>query len=144
MKVDTASQVISFAGELEEKAAHFYQDLAGRYQEHKEIFLSMVGESYKNKLNVQRVYQETISDALEAAFCFQGLDTDDYSIEIGLSPNESLAEILERALDIEEKAGKFYSDAAQKSKGLLADIPRVLERIAKKREDRKERLRSLF
>ena len=56
---------------------------------------------------------------------------------------ESLAYVLRKALDIEERIGKFYSDAAEKSKGLLADVPRAFERIARKRQERKEKLQSL-
>lgn len=36
-----------------------------------------------------------------------------------------------------EKIQKFYLDSAEVSKSLMADIPRVFERIAEKREKRK-------
>ena len=74
MKCETASQVISFAVELEDRAAKFYEDLAQKHEQHKETFLSLVKENKKNGLHVRRAYREVITDALEAGFCFEGLD----------------------------------------------------------------------
>jgi len=39
---------------------------------------------------------------------------------------------LEKARKIEEKIQKYYSDSSEVSKSLMADIPRVFERVAKK------------
>ena len=49
----------------------------------------------------------------------------------------------EDAIEVEEKIIKFYSDAAEQSKPLMADIPRVFTRIAEKRNARVTKLRSL-
>jgi len=143
MQLQTASQVINFAVELEDKSAKFYEDLAEKFKQYKEVFLSFVKENKKNKLFVQRVYNEVVSDALETGFSFEDLGVDDYLIEINLAEDVSLPDVLKKALDIEAKIERFYLNAAKKSKSFLADVPRVFEKIGKKRGERKERLKSL-
>lgn len=143
MQLQTASQVINFAVELEDKSAKFYEDLAEKFKQYKEVFLSFVRENKKNKLFVQRVYNEVVSDALETGFSFEDLGVDDYLIEINLAEDVSLPDVLKKALDIEAKIERFYLNAAKKSKSFLADVPRVFEKIGKKRDERKEKLKSL-
>jgi len=144
MICETASQVISFAGELEEKSAQFYGELAEKHQALKDTFIALARENRKIRLTVQRSYQEVISDALEAGFCFQGLDTDDYPVELDLAPDQDFSSIVKTALAAEKTIEAFYRDAAEKSSGLLADIPRTFERIARKREERLRRIESLL
>ena len=144
MKLQTASQVTSFCMELEDRSAKFYEDLAQKYKEGEETFLSFVKGNKKNKLQVQRVYNETVSDTLETGFSFEGLDVDDYLIEIHVAEDENFPRDRRRALDIEEKIQNFYLDAAKMSKAFLADVPRVFEKIAKNRNERKLKLKSLF
>ena len=55
----------------------------------------------------------------------------------------SYANVLEGVIKIEEKIRKYYIDSAEVSKSLMADIPRVFERIAKKRDKRKISLKVL-
>jgi len=143
MQLQTASQVINFAVELEDKSAKFYEDLAEKFKQYKEVFLSFVKDNKKNKLFVQRVYNEVVSDALETGFSFEDLGVDDYLIEINLAEDVSLPDVLKKALDIEAKIERFYLNAAKKSKSFLADVPRVFEKIGKKRNERKEKLQSL-
>lgn len=45
---------------------------------------------------------------------------------------------------MEEKIQKYYLDSAEESKSLMADIPRVFERIAKKRDKRMMQLESFY
>jgi hypothetical protein len=44
---------------------------------------------------------------------------------------------------MEDKIIKFYSDAAQQSKSLMADVPRVFMMVAKKRGNRRAKLERL-
>jgi rubrerythrin len=53
-------------------------------------------------------------------------------------------EALERAIEMEEKIIKFYIDAAEQSKSLMADVPRAFKIVAKKRESRRSMLKSLL
>jgi hypothetical protein len=50
---------------------------------------------------------------------------------------------LAKAIKIEEKMKRFYEDAAEQSKSLMADVPRTFVRIAKKRGERIAKLKAL-
>lgn len=142
MKLNTTSAVVSFAQELEENAIKFYENLIQKYPQDKGTFLSFVKENKKNIVSVQRVYCEVITDAIEGCFSFEGLDTDTYTFDTELPKDLSYPDVLEKAIKIEEKIQKYYLDSADVSKSLMADIPRVFERIAKKRDKRKIILKS--
>ena len=143
MHLTTASQVVNFARELEDKSAKLYEDLAQVYEEHREAFLSLARENKKNKLRVQRAYTEFISDALETGFSFKGLNPEDYSIKTELIEGKGYSGILKRVTEIEENIQEFYLEAAKQSESFLADVARAFEMMAKKRVERRLRLRSL-
>lgn len=143
MQLATASQVVSFATELEGKSAKLYEDLAQSYEEHREAFLCLARENKKNKLRVQRVYTEVVSDALETGFSFEGLNPEDYSIRTDLIGNNSCFDKIKTAIDAEEKIQEFYLEATKQSKSFLADISRVFAMMGKKRVERRLKLRSL-
>jgi rubrerythrin len=140
----TASSVISFTEKLEDDSSKFYEQLAELYTENKEIFLAFSKESRKNKVFVTRTYQETITDALEACFAFKGLNLNDYTVKTTLTEDTSYSDALEMAIEFEEKASKFYLDAAERSKSLLATIPRAFRKVAERRSNRKLKLKSLL
>jgi len=144
MELNTASETVSFARELETESAKFYENLAQKYAQGKEIFLSFAKENNKNIVQTERAYFGVISDALEGCFSFKGIDTDNYSIETTLSEGRSYADALNMAVALEEKIVKFYVDAAEVSKSLMADVPQAFERIAKKRNERILKLKSLL
>jgi len=139
----TASAVISFTQELEDRSAEFYEQMAKAFAESEELFLNFAKEDRKNKKLVTRTYQETITDALEACFAFEGLRLADYTIETTLTASTSYAEALEMAIELEDKACEFYLDVAERSQSLLATIPRAFRRVVKKRSKRKPKLQAL-
>jgi len=144
MKLNTASAVISFAKELEENSTRYYENLIQKYAQDKETFLAFIKENKKNIVSVQRVYYEGITDAIEGCFSFEGLDTDNYIFNQKLSADASYSNVLESAIEMEEKIQKFYLDSAEMSKSLMADIPRLFERIAQKRDKRIMQLESFY
>jgi len=141
MKLNTASAVISFAKELEENSIKYYEKLIQKFPQSKETFLSFIKENKRNIISVQRVYQEVITDAIEGCFSFEGLDTNDYKFNTELPTKTNYTEALKNAIEVEEKIQKYYSNSAEISKSLMADIPRVFERIAKKRDKRKIKIK---
>jgi len=140
----TASSVISFVEKLEDDSSKFYEQLAELYTADKEIFLAFIKESRKNKLLVTRTYQETITDALEACFAFKGLNLNGYTVKTTLTEDTSYSDALEMAIELEEKASKFYLDTAERSKSLLATIPRVFRKVAERRSNLKLKLKMLL
>ena len=141
MKLCTTSETISFARELEEKSAGFYEALAGRFEEAKE-FDAFVKENKKYTIQIQRTYQSVISDAIEGCFAFQ-VEADDFTIETDLPEGASFSDAVQKALAVEETIVNFYNTAADQSMSLMADIPRNFKIVVKKRNKRVERLKAL-
>ena len=142
MEINTASAAISFAKKLEEECAQFYEGLSQKYPKGKDVFLSFVKENRKNAIQIERTYYGVITDALEGCFAFN-INPDEYTLKTELAGEASYSEALDKAVGIEERMIKFYSDAAEQSKSLLADVPRMFTMIVKKRSSRIPKLGSL-
>ncbi len=137
----TASAVISFVEKLEDNSESFYNQLAERFEE--EPFQTFAVDSQKNKTLIVRTYQETITDALEACFAFEGLDLAAYVADTALPEGACLEDALRQAIELEDRAIRFYLDVAERSRSLLATIPGAFKRAAKKRTRRKADLESM-
>lgn len=142
MGLTTASSVISFSKKLETDSAAFYEKLSGKYQEKEDVFLTYVKENQKNIKQTERAYYGVITDAIEGCFAFN-ITEDDYSFDTELVAEANYAEVIDKALEIEEKIIKFYLDAAEQSRSLMADVPVAFKMAAKKRENRKSTLINL-
>lgn len=140
----TASEIISFADKLEEASAAFYEELGRRYEREKAAFVAFARESRNNKTLVMRTYQETITDALEACFCFKGLDLKDYSYSASLTDTASFTDAVKTATDLETRAVAFYLEIAKLSMSLLATITGAFRKVADVREKRKSKLQSML
>lgn len=138
----TCSAIITFADKLEDRSSKFYEDLAAKAAEEKEIFVAFAKESMKNKVLVTRTYQETITDALEA--CFIRINLSNYSAKATLTEDMNYIDGLKTAIKLEEEASRFYKDAAERSQSLLATIPRAFKKVAERRGSRKAKLESLL
>jgi len=143
MQLKTASEVISFAKDLEEYSAQFYHELAQRAIGDSETWLSFVKENRKNIIQIERAYYGVITDALESCFAFD-INRDEFTFKTELPPEVSYAQAWNQVVKMEEKIIEFYSDAAEQSKSLLADVPRVFTMVAKKRGNRILKLESLL
>ena len=141
MELNTASATISFAKKLENESAKFYEDLAKRTKD-EDVFLSFANENRKNVTQIERAYYGVITDAIEGCFAFK-ISPDEYTFSTELAENSSYSDALDKAIEMEEKIIKFYSDAAAQSESLMADIPRAFRLVIKKRSSRRPKLRSL-
>jgi len=139
----TCSQIIGFTRELENTSAKFYEALSQKFAKEEDVFLSFVKENKKYSAEVERTYYGVITDAIEGCFAFD-INPDEYAFQAELPEKVSYAEALDRAMEIEDKIIKFYSDAAEQSKSLMADVPRAFAMIVKKRGGRVSMLQSLL
>ena len=128
--------------ETRNDSAGFYEELARRYTQDAETFISFANDNKKNIAQIERAYYGVITDAIEGGYAFN-IDPDDYAIEISVQDGASYNDILSQALEIEETIIRFYTDAAEQSKSLMADVPRNFTLIAKKRNNRIPALKSL-
>lgn len=140
MELNTASSVISFARELEEEGARFYEALAEKVSAHKETFLDFAKENRKFIRQFETAYYGVITDAIEGCYAFT-IDPDKYKLDI--QPAADISAAVGRAVEMEDRLVRFYTDAAEQSKALLADVPRAFTLIARKRSGRKQTLESL-
>ena len=142
MIIHTASEGITLARQLENESAKFYEDISQKYTKDAEILLSFSRENKKNISQIERSYYGVITDAIEGGYAFN-LETDNYTLNTGIPEKAGYADILNQAVEIENKITAFYTDAAEQSKGLMADVPRTFLLVAKKRENRIEKLKEL-
>ena len=143
MELKTSSEVISFTRQLEEAGIRFYEALAKRFIKDEETMLALVKENKRNVAQVERAYYGVITDALEGCFAF-AINPDNYAPDVELPENVSYAEALKQALAVEDKMQQFYTDAAEQSKSLMADVPRTFTLLNNKRGKRIELLKSLI
>ena len=143
MQLNTSASVISFAKQLEADSAAFYERMAEGYPEAKEIFLTFSKENSNYATMVQRAYYGVITDAIEGCFAFS-VETDKYTFEREPAKEPGYADALDQAIDMEQKLISFYTDAAEQSKELMADVPRTFLIVAKKRKGREGKLRTLL
>jgi hypothetical protein len=143
MTLHTASEGISLARKLEADSAVFYEELAQRYNQDAETFLSFARDNRKNIAQIERTYYGVITDAIEGCFAFN-IDPDDYALNTAIPDGADYTAILNQAVEIEERITGFYLDAAEQSKSLMADVPRVFKLVAKKRDNRQTKLKLLL
>lgn len=143
MRMHTCSETIGFARELENTSAKFYEVLSQKFARKEEAFLSFVKENKKYLSEVERAYYGVITDAIEGCFAFD-IDPDEYVFQVKLPEKADFAQALNRAIEMEDKIIKFYSDAANQAKSLMADVPRAFALVAKKRGNRIATLKSLL
>lgn len=143
MILHTASEVISLSEKLESGLADFYEDLSKKYDKDKIALLAFAKESRNNVKQITRAYQEVITDAIEGCYAFN-INSDDYPLVVKPLGTESYSGALSKAVEMEERVLKFYTEAAEQSKTLLADVPRSFTVLARKRPARISELRSLI
>lgn len=141
--LQTCSETIGFAKRLEAESASFYENLSERYPQEKEIFLSFVKENKRFSTQIERTYYSVITDAIEGCFAFN-LNPSAYTFEVELPEQAGLADAVAMATEIEKKVIRFYTDAAEHSSSLMADVPRNFKLVSRKRENRIEKLTSLL
>jgi hypothetical protein len=97
----------------------------------------------KHKQRIVRVYREVITDAIEACFISE-MDESKYDIDIEVSMITSLTEAVGKAIQIEEKSRLLCNDAVESSEGLLHDITRAFERVARVKDKRIDKLKQIL
>ncbi len=140
----TASMIVSFSEKLEDATTAFYETLAHKFAERSHAFAKAAQDAQKHKVWLVRTYQETISDALEACFCFQGMNLKHHKVHLTLPEDAGLPLALQTAIDLEEKAIAFYQEVAERSESLLATIPAAFKRVAKNRTARRQQWEGLL
>lgn len=138
MKLNTMAAVMTQISKLELDSAAFYEDMAGRFSDVQELFGKWAKENRRNEKNIKQTYYGVITDTLESNYAFEGLDTDAYDFD--MTAPQDAASAREKARSLENAIVAFYLKTAELSEGLMADVPRILKKVVRKREDRMEDL----
>ena len=123
--------IMSFAEELEKQDEAFYAAASDNpaFAEHKDLFEQFLKNARKNIKNVQRVRRENVTEMiLEKINDFTRAP---YCEEVNPAEAKDISEILESARCLENRAIRYYTDAAVKMKA-LAEVSRELKTIGKK------------
>jgi len=124
------------AKKLENDSAKYYEEEAERLPEVTELFHAFAKENKRNATYIERTYYGVITDAIESSYCFD-LDPSGYLLDLQFPDSEDIrVTLIEKSLEIEKMIITFYTEAAEQSESLMADIPRVFVLIAKKRRRR--------
>ena len=143
MQLSTSASVISFAKQLEADSAAFYERMAEKYPKAKEVFSSFSKENNRYTTMIERAYYGVITDAIEGCFAFS-VETGKYTFAKEPAKQLGYTDALNQAIDMEQKLISFYTDAAEQSKAFMADVPRTFLIVARKRTERKDKLRALL
>ena len=121
----------------------FYEDVAQNQKcsEAMEAFLAFAKENKRRKELLERVRRENITEMILEPIT--DLKRSDYLIEVKLDQDTSYLAILGLAMEMEERAHRFYRESARKAKYLLAEVSRTFEKIARERANHELKLKSL-
>ena len=142
MELSNFGSIMGFAAELEGADKEFYEAAAASpaCAAYKDLMEAFAKDEKKNEKNMLRARREHVTEmVLEPITDFT---SEPYETDREFTLDMDLAQIMARALEIEEKAQSFYTQAAEKTKG-LAEISRVLAKTGKKRAAHKARLEEI-
>ena len=142
MELSNFGSIMSFAAELEGADRAFYEAAAanpacGAYKDLMEAFAR---DEKKNEKNMLRARREHVTEMVLEPIT--GFTREPFISDHEITPQMTLEQIIAQALALEEKAQSFYSQAAEKTKG-LTEISRVLAKTGKKRAAHKAQLEEI-
>lgn len=143
MDLTTFGALLKFAMELEGQALKAYEEAAARERDAqaREALMALARANQKSRAQLERIYNESIYSDMDTGVQepVAGLRSADY-----LLPEASTSGFLRLATDREEKARRFYLDAANQVKSRRSGVARGFERLAQEKAERKTKLESLY
>ncbi len=131
MPLENFGSILNFAEELEQQDEAFFSAAAGNpaCAEQKALFEQFAADAAKNIKNIQRTRRENVTemilepikDFVRAPFCE----------ECEGAATMSASEVLEAAKILEDRAERYYTEAAVKIKA-LPEVARALKTVGKK------------
>ena len=134
--------IMGFAEELEKQDEAFYTAAVANpaFAEHKDFFEQFLKDARKNIKTVQRVRRENVTEMiLEKINDFTRAP---YCEEVDPAEAKDISEILESARCLENRAVRYYTDAAAKLKA-LSEVSQALKTIGKKHTTHLKKLDTL-
>jgi rubrerythrin len=143
MELKNFGGILNFAIEIEATGQAFYRAAAANptCTPQRALFEEFAGDGTKNEQTILRTRRENVTEMiLEPISDFTGAA---FVSDCRGAEGMSLQEVLACAMGLEEKAERFYAQAAEKLRA-LPEVSRALSRIGKKRALHRERLAGLM
>jgi rubrerythrin len=132
MELATFGAIMTFALELESRAAVYYEEAARGAL--KEPFLDLAKSARKRAKRIERTRREGVAEMILEPIT--GMDGEDYLVE--LMPDASELKLLDQAIRLVETSIRFYQDAAEKIP--MKEVARTCQRMAQESEKQKVEL----
>ena len=143
MELQNFGSILSFAAELEAADHLFYEASAANpaCAQHAAMLSEFAADTKKNEKTMLRVRRENVTEMILEQIT--GFTSEPFLTSREGIANISGDEVLAKAQELEEKAVRFYSQAAERIKA-LPEVSRSLQRMAKCRSSHEERLADLL
>ncbi len=124
--------IMNFAEELETRDEVFYSAVLNNSEAapHQAVFEQILSDCKKNKKNIQRARRENVTEMILENI--SGFNRAPFVLEAGDPSGMNSQELLKMADKLEERAERYYLEAAVKIKA-LSEVARILKLVAKKR-----------
>ena len=142
MPLENFGSILNFAEEVESQDREFYEAVAGNpaCSDHKQMFEQFATDANKNIKTVQRTRRENVTEMiLEPIKDFVRAP---YCVVCQAAPDMTVEDALATAKRLEDRAVRYYSEAAAKIKA-LPEVARALKLLAKKHNAHRDRLYSI-
>ena len=131
MPLENFGSILNFAEELESQDQEFYEAVVGNpsCSDHKPMFEQFAADAKKNVKTVQRTRRENVTEMILEPI--KGFVRAPYCEVCQAAPGMTAADALATANRLEDRAVRYYTEAAAKIKA-LPDVARALKLLAKK------------
>jgi rubrerythrin len=141
MALSTFGAIMGFAAEMVGHAKRTYEALSEKAEDGalKEVLQQLAVEEGKTHTLMERTRREHVTEMILEPIT--GLYKKDYEVDLGHGEQKNDADLLRRALVLEERENKFFQDASAKVP--LPEVARIFRKISRKKEENVEKLQAL-
>ena len=131
MPLENFGSILNFAEELESQDQEFYEAVAGNpaCSEHKQMFEQFAADEKKNVKTVQRTRRENVTEMILEPI--KGFVRAPFCEVCQAAPDMTVQDALATANRLEDRAVRYYTEAAAKIKA-LPEVARALKLLGKK------------
>ena len=135
MDLATFGAILSFAIDLEGKAAQFYESATSLH----EHFATLASAAQKNGKQLERIRRENVAEMILEPIA--DFDSEDYTPNLALSSDASPADVVAQAGEVEAAFQRFYETAAEKLP--IKEVSRRLTKLARQHQQSQADLAAL-
>lgn len=114
MELGTFGAVLGYALDIEQRSSAFFEEMVDRVvgQDVRAVFEAIMLKGQRRIRNLMRVRRENVTEMILEPIA--GLDSDDYPLKTGASPNADDNALVGIATALQETLKEFYVKAAAK------------------------------